>query len=182
MKNISGWLLRGATRPSVLAQIGQIVFHVPGFAAVRGALAQLTYFIGRKAEELEMPQQFRPVGLRNLVGPEIHHPVLNTAVEMDHAADVVNPELFPTLEICVVNVVALACVAAAQARPVLPNHAVAKLAVDMAGATWHCVGGGDNIPLSHPEVKLPIFDFVLTGSSVRLRLLGSSLPVCHYGD
>src|SRR6185437_3131865 len=109
--------------PSLLAQVREIVFHVPSLSTICGSLAKLPHFVRSPIEELQVATQLASVRLGNIVGPVVHDAIFEAAVEVNHAADVVHPELLPPFEAGVVHVVALACVRSSQTGPVLPDHA-----------------------------------------------------------
>src|SRR4051812_2627092 len=122
------------SRVRSLPQICEVVLCVPRLAAIGRSLAELANFVSALIEELKMSTQLGSVGLGYVIGPVIHHPVFQSAIEMDHAAHVVDPELLPSLKARVVDVVALAGVAPAQAGPIFPDHTISEFLFDMAGS------------------------------------------------
>src|SRR5579883_910245 len=155
-----------------LPVIGQIVLDIPGLAAIGRALAELPYFVRTKVEELQVAFEFCAVRLRNFIGIEIHDAVIQIAIKMDHAALTVHPELLPSFEVGIVDVVTLAGIArVSYGNPVFPNDAITDRALDVAKACWSRSLGGYYIPIAHPEIKLSIFCSVIARSLIMLCLL-----------
>src|SRR5581483_3277850 len=90
---------------------------------------------------------------------------------MDHAPIVIYPELFPALQVRVVNVVALSSIASRQTCPIFPDNAVSQFSCDVTGTSRHAVRRGDYVPVANPKVELTIFCTVKTRLLVVFNLL-----------
>src|SRR5882762_1540915 len=139
-----------------LPVVGKVVLDRPGFAAVGGHLAELAHFLGTLVEELQVTLDLGAVGLRRLFGVEVHYTLFQVAVKVHHAADVVDPKLFPAFEVGVIGVVTLAGIGGIEGTPVLPNDAVTDRTLNVADTCRHSILRCDRVPVSHPKIKLPI--------------------------
>lgn len=91
-----------------LPVVRKVVFHTPGFPTVGRSLAELTHLVRSLLEKLQMTPEFRTLRLRLIVGIEIQHALFQPAIEVNHAPDVIHPQLLPPFQTAVIHVVTLA--------------------------------------------------------------------------
>src|SRR5215204_1793931 len=146
---------------SLLPDVRAVEGDRPGLAAVGGLLPELAdaaVFEFGEGETFESHLAVRPLRL----AVEAHRALLVIAREFEDAAGVIHPCLLPLPLRGVIDVEALAAAAAARARPVLEDDAVAENEL-------HAVGAGlltprvEHVPLADPEVELPVLGARLAG-------------------
>src|SRR5579864_747725 len=71
--------LWGAGALVFMAVVCQVVFNLPGLSPIRRSLAELAHLARSKVEKLQMAPEHLSVRLGNVVGPVIHHAVLQIA-------------------------------------------------------------------------------------------------------
>src|SRR5712672_4624352 len=148
------------------ACVGEVVFDVPGLAAVGGTAAELADLIRAAGDELQVALEGWAGGLGNFVGEVIHHALFESAVKENVAADVVDPILFPTLLRLVVNVVAFAGVPAVLTFPVFLHHAIFENQFDFTVAGGDAALRGGHAPFAQPEIKLTVLGCVGAGALI----------------
>jgi len=116
----------------------------------------LAHGVRPELEKLEVTLELCAIGLRKVVGPIVHHAVLQSSVKENVSTDAVNPILFPAFERGVVNVIAFARVGTVEALPVFLNHTILQdefyFAVSRRDRPLSCA----HVPFAEPKIKLAV--------------------------
>lgn len=87
----------------------------------------------------------------------MHDSILHSTLKVNHPAGIVVPELFPAVQLGIVNIETLSLIAdIAHAGPVFLDDAVPQDKLNLAATGGIGTVCGDHIPLSDPEIELPI--------------------------
>ena len=137
----------------LFAVVSEIVFRYPCFAGITGLLAELAHMVGIKLNELKMSPDRRAV--RALAVSVItHYSIFQLSFKVDAVGLAINLVLYPYLPGAIVMVKAFAAAAIA-AAPVFQQHALVN-ELNAAGSCRTMSLRGDHVPITKPEIKLPV--------------------------